>query len=590
MGKTSIKMLTVKNSILPLLLFLVFFASFLLADKQTTPNWDDSLEVAEKIVKSNPIEAVHKFLNILREEKEDLAVRGSAEQNLATVLGNEGLYNSALDYYYAAIRDYKKAKPEDKDLVGWMYLNQGNLFYQIKNDTSAHQSFLKAMKIFQTPPKNELATAVVYNNLGLVEETQMKLDKALLYYRIGFSIRTKENNVFQIAHSANYLAEIFTQLGKGDSARFYYELILDLEPQIADENLPHYFPLLIYSNLSIGKTKQALDDLRWFKEHYALVDINNAIKTFRQAAHSLKEQGRLSEAVVILSEALPFVRNNNFYQAKIHILEDLIELSAAIGQNNYRYYVELNSARKQLMEVDTQIYNSRLTIMKDIERYEDDKLSKEMELKRANLIKIFLIIVGVLLSLLVIGLVLRYQNIKRVSREMLRKEQIIHQQEIEKGEIIHQQEIETKRLEMEYSLELSQKEMLAKAVVFTQEREWLAELYESMTINENGAILDAQTLRKLEQKLSREDGWNEFNRWFGAVHKDFYEKLKALAPGLSPSELKICGLIKLKMSTKDIANLTRLAPKSIDGYRSRIRQKLQLGSGENLTLFIDNLG
>jgi hypothetical protein len=54
-------------------------------------------------------------------------------------------------------------------------------------------------------------------------------------------------------------------------------------------------------------------------------------------------------------------------------------------------------------------------------------------------------------------------------------------------------------------------------------------------------------------------------------------------------DLKYCGFILMKLSTKEIASQMNVEPKSIRMARYRIKQKLNLGKDEDLDQFIQQL-
>ena len=61
-------------------------------------------------------------------------------------------------------------------------------------------------------------------------------------------------------------------------------------------------------------------------------------------------------------------------------------------------------------------------------------------------------------------------------------------------------------------------------------------------------------------------------------------------PKLSPNEKKLCAFLRLNMSTKDIAALTRKSTSSIDVARTRLRKKLEIsGTDTNLISFLAKL-
>jgi DNA-binding response OmpR family regulator/DNA-binding CsgD family transcriptional regulator len=82
------------------------------------------------------------------------------------------------------------------------------------------------------------------------------------------------------------------------------------------------------------------------------------------------------------------------------------------------------------------------------------------------------------------------------------------------------------------------------------------------------------------------NNWSQFNEHFISIHPDFYRKLSIMHPELGASELKICALLKLNLSTKEIADITYRTPKTVKTTRARIRKKLELKSDSGLATYL----
>lgn len=89
----------------------------------------------------------------------------------------------------------------------------------------------------------------------------------------------------------------------------------------------------------------------------------------------------------------------------------------------------------------------------------------------------------------------------------------------------------------------------------------------------------------LEEKI-RTSGWDQFSIAFHNVKPDFNKNLFEKFPDLTPAETKLCGLISLGMSIKDISSLLNQNPESIKVSRSRLRKKLNLNTEQNLESFL----
>jgi DNA-binding CsgD family transcriptional regulator len=82
---------------------------------------------------------------------------------------------------------------------------------------------------------------------------------------------------------------------------------------------------------------------------------------------------------------------------------------------------------------------------------------------------------------------------------------------------------------------------------------------------------------------------DEFETRFTGVYEEYYEKLIKLAPELTPNELRICALMRLNISTKEIALLTNRTIGTVDNTRSSIRKKLNMNEEINLQEFLLNI-
>lgn len=77
---------------------------------------------------------------------------------------------------------------------------------------------------------------------------------------------------------------------------------------------------------------------------------------------------------------------------------------------------------------------------------------------------------------------------------------------------------------------------------------------------------------------------------FARMRPDFLRTLAESAPDLSPAERRLCTLLAMGMSTKDIAQTLSLTPGSVRTIRSRIRQKLQGLGDDRLEDYLLRLG
>jgi DNA-binding CsgD family transcriptional regulator len=83
--------------------------------------------------------------------------------------------------------------------------------------------------------------------------------------------------------------------------------------------------------------------------------------------------------------------------------------------------------------------------------------------------------------------------------------------------------------------------------------------------------------------------WEDFQMRFEKINDSFYQKLMEKCPDLTPVEIKLAGLLRLNLSTKEISDLTNRSIGTIANTRSTLRKKLQLENDDNLVSYLISL-
>ena len=136
-------------------------------------------------------------------------------------------------------------------------------------------------------------------------------------------------------------------------------------------------------------------------------------------------------------------------------------------------------------------------------------------------------------------------------------------------------------------LEIKNKELATSALKLIEKDENLSLL--KSKIHETGqGNADVVELKKVIKSISISNNrnWEEFETSFLAVNESFYKRLKEKFPKLSQRDLKLCALVKLNLSSKEMAKLLGISIESAHTARYRLRKKLNLTRDENLTEFI----
>ena len=101
---------------------------------------------------------------------------------------------------------------------------------------------------------------------------------------------------------------------------------------------------------------------------------------------------------------------------------------------------------------------------------------------------------------------------------------------------------------------------------------------------------DLNTLKLLViENLSVENERKSFNKYIRKLNDSFYKNLELEYPGLSENEKKLCSLLRLKLTSKEIASILNITPKSVEVSRYRLRKKMNIKKSEKLSKMIRKL-
>jgi len=130
------------------------------------------------------------------------------------------------------------------------------------------------------------------------------------------------------------------------------------------------------------------------------------------------------------------------------------------------------------------------------------------------------------------------------------------------------------------------KEALANALQIERKNQLLDEIRESIKAKETDVNID--TILKQEKRM--EEALDQSVKEFQEIHPEFFSKLNALSDNkLTPLDLRYCAYIHLKLSTKELATIFNVEPKSIRMTKYRIKQKLNLDKEKDLEDFLQNI-
>lgn len=156
----------------------------------------------------------------------------------------------------------------------------------------------------------------------------------------------------------------------------------------------------------------------------------------------------------------------------------------------------------------------------------------------------------------------------------------------------HKQELLAyKNKELEEELEAKNSRLMYSAVQNASKNELLNELKAQLLVvksqTENEGL--KKVLRMLNMELKNENYWNTFNTYFNEVDKSFIQEFRNKHGVLTQNDQRLVALIRLNLSTNEIASLLNISVRGVEQSKYRLKKKLGIDKEQNLVLYIQNL-
>lgn len=97
------------------------------------------------------------------------------------------------------------------------------------------------------------------------------------------------------------------------------------------------------------------------------------------------------------------------------------------------------------------------------------------------------------------------------------------------------------------------------------------------------------TIGLIKRIMSENQDLPQIDSFLAEEHEEFVSRLSKRCPALTPTEMRVCILISLKLRSKEIADSMFISLDTVKTHRKNVRSKLKLPTGTNLTTFFVDL-
>lgn len=497
----------------------------------------DSAELKSMILMSslqcrlmNLVEAINLGNQIIAKAEEmgsEIDVaQGREAVAVAYALG--GSFDKSSVLYFENLKLYEKLDRED--LIGRTLGNIGADFIEQRSYQKAIEYTSRALEI-GLKTKNWTLVSDQYNNLAAIYQIGFPdNNKALYNYHQALQIAIRIKDVPQQGITQLNIGRLYAKTNQYDSAFICFNSSLDIFKKLNDK-------------IHTADSYNALGDL-----HLTLNHLEKASE-FGLASLAIAQEEDNLQTIYYSSTLL----HNSYLKANDTI-------------NAYKYYTLQVKASDSLNRLQDQNELFRLEF-----QYTQEKILKEQRIKQINSYYILgIIILGLLSAMSIVLLFYTRQKIKA------------------RNALIEQEKVKSILTFKNKELSINLMALLKKNELIADISNKLAKLQDLKLETDLGEMV-----KKInhEIKLSSDDRlWQEFSVRFSETNREFYDKLLAMYPDLTPSELKLCAYLRLNMSSKEISELTGQRTETLEKARYRLRKKFGLNNSEvNLITFLSQV-
>lgn len=537
---------------IPLSLILCLISLFSSHAENEQEKADSLINKATESLYNNPQQASYyasKVIALFPDERQnDLKARAlfyySQAENL---LGN---FDASIKSLYDAL---EYVAPSNKALSGEIQALIGVVYCKLSDYNKAIEMIDKATAIFKSIG-DSVSIASCYNNRGIVHYSKNEFDTAEQFLQQALAINRHQKNLRGIAANLNNLC-----LYQGN---FEEKIGLIREAIIINRNLD--------SQWSLGENYNNMGKQYFYAKQYSNALL--ALQKAYDAASSINAKELICDNYKYSSWVYEALGN---YAKAYQCLTQLYTLSKSLQNGSKLRIVEQEISYKKYQDLQ------RKTELKE--------QAYQIELLRRNVVVLILL----LISFILFGFFYNKWYKRKKNLQLMTAQYNLEQSEHQLTELKVRQQ-EQKLQSIQSALEDSRQEATSFAVFLHSRNELLGKIREML---KQGYKMDQQALipylKKINAFISQYQNGDKTDQALlmrvEEKNKEFLQRLSEKHPGLTQGEKHLATLLRVNLSTKEIAMLTGNTPKTINMGRYRLRKSLELSTEDDLISYLQNI-
>ncbi|MGI9549801.1 MAG: tetratricopeptide repeat protein [Aurantibacter sp.] len=438
-------------------------------------------------------------------------------------------------------------------------LRQGRYNLALKNA-------LEALEQYKKRTKDPLFVADAYTLIGRVEMQMENYEQSIVNFEKAFEVYQEFEDLIWQTETLRHIGENLMYLNRDDQAIEHLQKSI----RMANENNLQLkeasaYNLLGNAHIKLRKFPEALKSLNRSLEVYSKMDnpteVNKTYSSLGLLYNEMNEPDTalpfLQKAITISDSLKSISQSAQAYLTRSRSFTQMQNYKSALDDfTKYNAFNDsiFNNTKSQQIEEMRALFDIE-TKEQQIELQEQEISLLEQKAEINNLQRI-LMTVGLLLS--IIGF---YALRQKMKRNKLEKEKV------------------------DAELAFKKKELTTHALNLARKNETLENLKskaQELKVSESTASGYNQLIRTINFDLQDDNNWENFSKYFEQVHRNFNSEIKRKYPTITSNELRLMALLKMNLSSKEIANILNISQDGIKKARYRLRKKLDISTDESL--------
>ncbi len=557
---------------------------------ETHTQYDKLIDLAKTYFSKNTeyaFNCVYKA-HAIAEEKHDN--KKSAECNIimGDIFKENNSFPTAISYYEKAIENLIAIK--EYQTIYKLYIKIAKLYqnseFENKWSLDALNNALKYTEIID----NINAFNDINMAFGDIYSSQNEFGLAMQYYNKILENNIDKSTIGAISSALTNKANILIKQNKYEDALHMIDSSLYLCIRDFNDSLQvinYNYKAQIYDSIADFETARKYYQ-QSAKLAYSIKDYLNCSKNMFSLANLYQKNEDYDNAIGVLNmicdSTLKFKMFNICYQSYYQ----LSKCYASLGQyekaydlfNKYDIYYDSSYTANQEEKIQ-ELRNSYLLSLnvKELKTREIE----EKNIKNNKNEWILFILLIIVLAMISITFIILYSKNKAM----------FHKNEVS----TYEQQLKIDKIEydlMEYQLKNNRELIIKLALQLKSYVEIInpikEDLKSAIELPENEQKNKIKNLyHNIQNNVQIFHSTENLNKQINVIYKDFLDRLEAKHPGLTKAEKKLCTMLYINMSSKEIAAITNTTIRTVETSRYRLRRKFDISRDEDIVSFLQKI-